>query len=1019
MTTTDETISELREENRLLHEKLNATVRSSHEVTAANTSAERWSFSPETKAREWLEELPVCTKVVDLDFNLQYINTSGLDALKIDDVMEFYGKPYPFSFYPDSFTKPMVKNLEKAKKTGEVIMQEAFVNDINGKKLWYQSTLVPANNALGQIDHILVVSVDITTQKLAEETLKKSLDMMEKKATKHANNLFKTEERFALAMRGSKEGLWELDLETNEAYYSPRWKSMLGYGDDLDADLSTWEQLAHPEDWERAVQSAQDCIEGRSESCEVELRMKHKKGHEVSVLSRSFLATDDDDGTGAKKTLRLVGTVVDVSEWKLSEQFILATSDIMKMIATREPARDIYDSIARLYESRHPGLRCSMLLLVGSKLRHGGAPSLPKEYCDAVDGLEYGPSVGSCGTATYTGKRVLVENIETDPKWQKIKNVALPHGMRCCWSEPIKDSHGEVLGAFGMYHNHTALPNEKESKDLASAARLAGIIMERERSQKELDLHKQHLEGLVEKRTLELEQAKTEAEKASEAKGAFLANMSHEIRTPMNAIMGMSHLALQTDLSELQQSYIGNVHMAAESLLGILNDILDFSKIEAGKMKLEHVRFNLVEEINHIVDVVGMKAEENGVQVVVDIGPTLPQEFLGDAMRLRQVLINLAGNAVKFTKAGDDIALSISIEKELSDEIVVLFSIADTGIGMTPDQTKSLFQVFSQADASTTREFGGTGLGLAISKKLVQRMGGEIWVESELGVGSNFMFTVCLGKCGNEVAAQNALGQKTEEDVDQLIASLSGAKILLVEDNVVNQLVMSELLIGKGMDIVIANNGQEALEVLEREEFDGVLMDCQMPVMDGFEATRKIRAQDKFKTLPILALTANAMSDDREKVLAVGMDCHIAKPVQIPQVFVTMAQWITPEKQKTQVYQGDIDQEVLQRIRDIQRPGYESVIVRLIDAYLSSAPRLVNELGRALDSGDGQTVSGSAHSLKSSSGVLGAKKFTAICKQIEWHAKQDNLAEVRHLMPRFSALHESSCASLRDMREKE
>ncbi|MBX2862395.1 MAG: EAL domain-containing protein [Leptolyngbyaceae cyanobacterium MAG.088] len=293
----------------------------------------------------------------------------------------------------------------------------------------------------------------------------------------------KTEEQIFLAVHGDDDGRWDWNLETNEVYYSPRWKSMLGYeNNELIGDLNTWKNLVHPDDKDRVLNMVQDFLLGKADSFDVEMRMQHKAGHDVFVLSRAFLIHRDSDG----KAVRLIGTHVDITDRKKAKAFDDKNAEILEMIATGRPASEIYSEIALMYEGRHPGLRCSMLELQDGHLMHGGAPSLPKEYCDAVHGLKNGPNVGSCGTSTYTGKRVLVENIETDPKWTKIKHVALPHGMRCCWSEPIKASSGNVLGAFGMYYNHPALPNEEESNDLKSAARLAGIVMERDQAQKRI-----------------------------------------------------------------------------------------------------------------------------------------------------------------------------------------------------------------------------------------------------------------------------------------------------------------------------------------------------------------------------------------------------------------------------------------------------------------------------------------------------------------------------------------------------
>ncbi|WP_238569010.1 bifunctional diguanylate cyclase/phosphodiesterase [Xenococcus sp. PCC 7305] len=335
----------------------------------------------------------------------------------------------------------------------------------DGHREFLETTKIPMYEDNGELIGVLGIGHNITERRESEKKLRQS------------------EERFSLAMRGANDGLWDWNLETDEIYYSPRWKSMLGYeNDELDDNFSTWESLVHPNDKDIVLTKVQDYLIGKTDSFEVEMRMLHKDGHEVFVLSRAFLVNRESD----RKAVRLVGTHVDITERKKAEAFDNKNAEIMEMIATGQPASAIYNEIALMYEKLHPGLRCSMLELQDGKLMHGGAPSLPKEYCNAVHGLQNGPNVGSCGTSTYTGKRVLVENIDTDPKWAKIKHVALPHGMRCCWSEPIKSSAGKVLGAFGMYYNHPALPNEEESNSLKSAARLAGIVMERDHAQKRI-----------------------------------------------------------------------------------------------------------------------------------------------------------------------------------------------------------------------------------------------------------------------------------------------------------------------------------------------------------------------------------------------------------------------------------------------------------------------------------------------------------------------------------------------------
>ena len=306
---------------------------------------------------------------------------------------------------------------------------------------------------------------------------------IEKRINAELSDLIKNEERFAFSLAEGIGGLWDWSLDTNEVYYSPRWKSMLGYEEgELENSLETWKKLVHPDDKENALNSVEALLTQQTDFFEVDMRMLHKSGDYIYISSRGFCLKNDIDS----KPSRLIGTHLDITERKKIELFEQRNTKILKMIAKGDLAADIYNEIALMYEERYPGMRCSLLELEGNTLYHGGAPSLPKAYCDAVNGLENGPDVGSCGTSTYTGKRVVVENIATDTKWENIRQFALPHGLQCCWSEPIKSSQGKVLGALGMYYNFPAKPNEKQSEDLLSAARLAGIIMEREQNQKRI-----------------------------------------------------------------------------------------------------------------------------------------------------------------------------------------------------------------------------------------------------------------------------------------------------------------------------------------------------------------------------------------------------------------------------------------------------------------------------------------------------------------------------------------------------
>lgn len=312
--------------------------------------------------------------------------------------------------------------------------------------------------------------------------LRKELTDVNLTNNQQSARLIQSEERFALAMRGASDGLWDWDLNTDNVYYSPRWKSMLGYKEhELDNSLNTWASMVHPQDKDFVLKSVQDYLAGIADSFEVEMRMRHKENFYLYIRSRAFKVTNKDN-----EPIRLIGTHVDITKRKKAELFSARNTKILAMIAKGHPAPKIYDEIAYMYEERHPGMRCCMLILEGDTLMYGGAPSLPQAYCEAIHGAKIGPNVGSCGSASYMGERVLTEDIETDPKWASVKHLALPHGMRSCWSEPVKNAAGKVLGAFGMYYDYPGLPNDEELNDLVSAVRLVSIIMDRENNLKRI-----------------------------------------------------------------------------------------------------------------------------------------------------------------------------------------------------------------------------------------------------------------------------------------------------------------------------------------------------------------------------------------------------------------------------------------------------------------------------------------------------------------------------------------------------
>jgi len=399
----------------------------------------------------------------------------------------------------------------------------------------------------------------------------------------------------------------------------------------------------------------------------------------------------------------------------------------------------------------------------------------------------------------------------------------------------------------------------------------------------------------IKKVEFDLRLARDAAEQSAKSKSEFLANMSHEIRTPMNAILGMLNLVQSDEFPVLparQADYIHKAEQSTKTLLRIINDILDFSKIEAGRLEMENVEFSLTDVLQQMTDMFGPTVKDKGLTFSVDAPPDLPCRLKGDSLRLAQVLLNLIGNSVKFTETGG-VSLSVVEVARNEGQTTLQFTVTDTGIGLSQEQIKGLFTPFTQADTSTTRKYGGTGLGLAISKKLAQMMHGEIWCASEPGQGAAFYLTAEFEIIADSLPAGTCSPAPREEASAPPLDWSNIRPILLVEDNDLNQIIARKLLEKKGLRVELANNGKEALNLLkDGGDYELVLMDIQMPVMDGISATLKIREMEQFRDLPIIAMTAHAMSGDREKSLEAGMNDHVTKPIDMKMLYATLEKWI-------------------------------------------------------------------------------------------------------------------------------
>ncbi|MFT7618884.1 MAG: PAS domain S-box-containing protein [Planctomycetota bacterium] len=853
--------------------------------------------------------------------------------------------------------------------------------------------------------------------------------------------------------------------------------------------------------------------------------------HEVLHWRITFRLSDGELGG-------MIGVLIDISERKAAEEVIRRQSLESKLLHQVADMSASTNSVNVALEQAI-GLICTLIdwpvghiyfvsrddnsLLTSSKIWYFNDPKGFENFRMVTEETEFKTGEGLPGRVLSSRESVWISELENDDNFPR-NRLARRLKVKSGFAFPIKVG-GDVFAVAEFF----ATERHERNKDLLQM----------------VDQVAEQLSRVIERKQAadQLEVARREADDANNAKSTFLANMSHELRTPMNAVMGLSELCLRTNMTPKQQDYLQKIYASAGSLLGIINDILDFSKIEAGKLDLECISFDLDSVLDGVATVVGLKTNAKKLELLFLRRPDVPDIFVGDPLRLGQILVNLANNAVKFTEKGE-IVLEIGLVARSESHATLKFSVRDTGIGMSQDQCGRLFQSFNQADASTTRKYGGTGLGLAICKQLAEMMGGTIWVESVLGEGSNFTFQVILevdgtqdkgtrkriseglqgtrvlvvddnpharealtsylnhwsfdvleassGEAaieilnsgeqavdlilmdlvmpgldgletsrliktglnqeivpkiilvtahsadeyeddpnlanidsslmkpvnpsllfnsilealGHEVVSKSVRGAR-EFDSDRL-KPIQGAKILLVEDNAINQQVATELLEQALFFVDVANNGQEAIDRLAETFYDCVLMDIQMPVMDGLEATTKIRMNPKFADLPVLAMTANAPVADRRKSEEVGMNSHISKPIDQRELFESLLEWIQEgDRALPSTRLEPMEEDAGRRLEveglDVETAlgrlgGNPSAFLRLLKKFSDNQGDAMSRFGAAMKSGDHEECVRIAHTLKGLCGTIGADDLRRSCTQLEHALKSSDEDVLKRLV---------------------